>query len=985
MILIFYLFVAYSILHIEKIINNVIIKKGGNMFGRWKYLILAVFAFITIACGIMIPFVNINYDNSKYLPADNKIKEGLDLLESEFGSSGYLLVMVEGVANAERINELKELLSVDDVNHVDYRVKDDKVLMQVVLAESDYSARTQEAIGDIVKRLDEAGYNYYMSGQSYLTYYFNQMVKKQLPRILLIIIPIVFLILTLMTTSFIEPALFAVVTGVAIVLGMGTNIIFPEISYLTYAVSPVLQLALCMDYSIIMFSRYRHYRKQNLSRNEALTKAWKTSLVPVLASSLTTVAGFVAIMFMKYRIGADVGLVLAKAILFSLITVIFMLPALIILFDKLIEKTSHRSFFSLLKKDRGGLKAGYNKYIFRSRFVVPALALVIIGVAFFLQLNTKYIYSDTAPTYDLKEIKESRDNIKDNFGLSNQAVILIKRDRDIAPLLTGLEELRYEGENYITSVFAYTKQYTKEELKHYLKDYEIDDATLNLLFNYVNGSAPAKTTVSFEEIAALIDIAPGFETELSAGEMASALSGFIDAEAEDLSAAYEIMGVERTSVVALVGFFAGSYTLSESVSLIGDLVSPEELAAVYQDMGATELTLAEITGYYNSLFASDYNKNEMFFILKGMASADELARIYAFAEKDAMTVKELIFVFTAPYDEGTMKMLLPEVAGEKISAAFGALAAAGKLSGDGKITLGEFAGFLIENYAAGLTEEEISLLRGKTEKLSEMAGFVEKIATIERIYPLASSASAFDLSLLNQISAIDREAITSQFMSEGYQRVILTVDLEDESETSFGFFTELENLLEEEEGEYYLISSTATIMAIKESSSRDHIVTLAISVGLIFLIIALSFKSIFVPLLLIVVIQGAIFINMAIANVAGTRIIFLGYLIVNCIQLGATIDYGILYTDRYLSHRGKSSRAESVANATSEALPTIMTSGLILFCAGMVLSAVSGIPVVALMGRLIGVGGLISVAMILFVLPQTLLLADRVLLKKGAN
>ena len=748
MILIFYLFVAYSILHIEKIINNVIIKKGGNMFGRWKYLILAVFAFITIACGIMIPFVNINYDNSKYLPADNKIKEGLDLLESEFGSSGYLLVMVEGVANAERINELKELISVDDVNHIDYRVKDDKVLMQVVLAESDYSARTQEAIGDIVKRLDEAGYNYYMSGQSYLTYYFNQMVKKQLPRILLIIIPIVFLILTLMTTSFIEPALFAVVTGVAIVLGMGTNIIFPEISYLTYAVSPVLQLALCMDYSIIMFSRYRHYRKQNLSRNEALTKAWKTSLVPVLASSLTTVAGFVAIMFMKYRIGADVGLVLAKAILFSLITVIFMLPALIILFDKLIEKTSHRSFFSLLKKDRGGLKAGYNKYIFRSRFVVPALALVIICVAFFLQLNTKYIYSDTAPTYDLKEIKESRDNIKDNFGLSNQAVILIKRDRDIVPLLTGLEELRYEGENYITSVFAYTKQYTKEELKHYLKDYEIDDATLNLLFNYVNGSAPEKTTVSFKEIAALIDVTLGFETELS---------------------------------------------------------------------------------------------------------------------------------------------------------------------------------------------------------------------------------------------AIDREAITSQFMSEGYQRVVLTVDLEDESETSFGFFTELENLLEEEAGEYYLISSTATIMAIKESSSRDHIVTLAISVGLIFLIIALSFKSLFAPLLLIVVIQGAIFINMAIANVAGTRIIFLGYLIVNCIQLGATIDYGILYTDRYLSHRGKSSRAESVANATSEALPTIMTSGLILFCAGMVLSAVSGIPVVALMGRLIGVGGLISVAMILFVLPQTLLLADRVLLKKGAN
>jgi predicted RND superfamily exporter protein len=124
---------------------------------------------------------------------------------------------------------------------------------------------------------------------------------------------------------------------------------------------------------------------------------------------------------------------------------------------------------------------------------------------------------------------------------------------------------------------------------------------------------------------------------------------------------------------------------------------------------------------------------------------------------------------------------------------------------------------------------------------------------------------------------------------------------------------------------------------------------------------------------------------MAIANVAGTQIIFLGYLIVNCIQLGATIDYGILYTDRYLDRRKHEDRRASVEGAISDSLPTILTTGLILFGAGMVLSAVSGIPVVALLGRLIGIGGLISVLMIIFVLPQVLLLADRLLHKKGAQ
>lgn len=955
------------------------------MFGKWKYLILAVFALAAVACGIMIPFVRINYDNSKYLPADNEVKAGLELLEEEFGSSGYLLVMVEDVPTMAEIAAIKELLVVEGVNHVDYQRNGDDVLFQVVLAESDYSEATQDAVGEISDRLTEAGYRYYMSGQSYLTYYFNDMIKKQLPRILIIVIPIVFLILTIMTTSFIEPLLFAIVTGVAIVLGMGTNLFFPRVSYLTYSVSPVLQLALCMDYSIIMLSRYRHYRKQELSRDEAITKAWKTSLVPVLASSLTTVAGFVAVMFMKYRIGMDVGLVLTKAIIFSLITVIFMLPALIVIFDKLIDKTTHRSVLALFKKEGAGIKSGYNKYIFRTRLAIPVIVLILIGVAFFLQLKTNFIYSDTASTYDLEEIKESREKIRSGFGLTNQVVILLDRDRDITSLLAGLENLRYEGENYITSVFAYTKQYSKEELKSYLKDYDVTDEALDLLYYYVNGTDGTKTTMSFAEVAELVSVIKGFETEMTAAEMAAALSNFIPISAEDLEFAYEMMGVGKTSVFALIDMFNNSYTLAESVELLHDFAEADELAMVYQALGAMELQLSDITGYLVASFTAARPKAEMLFALQGKATADDLDLIYAFAGKEELSLKELIAILTAKYSEAVMKMLLPEVAGEKITGAYVALGMAGQLDEEGKISLGMFANFLLENFADALTPEETALLSGKAAQFMGLTALSEKMALLEQVHPIFVTAASFDLELVSGIAAVDRETLLAQFVSDEYQRIILTVDLEEESETSFDYFAEMQSLLNREVGEYYLVSSTATIMAIKDSSNRDYIITTAISVGLIFLIIALSFKSFIVPLLLIIVIEGAIFINMAIANVAGTQIIFLGYLIVNCIQLGATIDYGILYTDRYLDRRKHEDRRASVEGAISDSLPTILTTGLILFGAGMVLSAVSGIPVVALLGRLIGIGGLISVLMIIFVLPQVLLLADRLLHKKGAQ
>ncbi|MCK9536450.1 MAG: MMPL family transporter [Bacilli bacterium] len=954
------------------------------MFRKFKVLIIIVFALISIVCAILIPFVNINYDNSSYLPVDSKAKAGLELLESEFGSSGYLLVMVEDITSQDEINDLRAVLAIDNVNKIDYRVKEDKVLFQIVLEENDHSVATQETVSNIITLLKNENYKYYMSGQSYLTYHYNQMIKHQLPKIILLVIPIVLLILVVMTTSYIEPLLFLIVIGIAIVLNMGTNIFLPNVSYLTYSISPVLQLALCMDYSIILLSRYRHYKKQNFSKNEAINKAWKTSLVPILSSSLTTVAGFVAIMFMKYRIGFDVGIVLSKGVLLSLVTVIFLLPVLILLCDKLMERTQHRSLLALFKKrgDRVDLNGRYNKFIYRARYIIPGIAVVVIGLAIYFQLHNKFIYSDIAPTYDMKEIKESRENIKDNFGLNNQVVILLDNEYDPKALLELLGNLKYQNDNYITSIYAYTQQYTKDEIKEFLKDYDIESVKIDLLFDFININNPVKTTVSFQEIAECIDIFGKFKIEYEINELKALLNQFVEVGDMELALVYQLMGVSQTSVASIIVFFDTPYSFTESSVIFNGLLSGDELQAVYATLDEVNLSLFQIIGYYNNLFNTDYDKNTMFTILGGLVNLNDLGLLYSMAEVEAMNIKDLITIFTAKYDENAMKLLLADLDDAKIANAYQALNSAGTLDEEGKISIGDFVNFVLENYAPYLSEEENAALQTAMIKISYLGNYHDKIKMIETISPFLEQASVFDFTQLSFVETINKETITSQFINDNYQRIILAVDLDDESEKSFGYFEKMISILEEETDEYYLISSTSTIMTIKDTSNRDYIITTVISIGLIFLIIALSFKSFLIPIILIIVIEGAIFINMAIPSLVGNKIIFMGYLIVGCIQLGATIDYGILYADRYLEHRKNHNRLNSINNATRDSLPTIMTSGLILFCAGVVLSTVSSIPVISMLGRLIGIGGLVSVISILFFLPQIFLLTDRWFLKK---
>jgi predicted RND superfamily exporter protein len=199
----------------------------------------------------------------------------------------------------------------------------------------------------------------------------------------------------------------------------------------------------------------------------------------------------------------------------------------------------------------------------------------------------------------------------------------------------------------------------------------------------------------------------------------------------------------------------------------------------------------------------------------------------------------------------------------------------------------------------------------------------------------------------------------------------------EESDSSFAFFHQLqEKMTQEITGSFHIISRSSAVMEIKEMSDSDYAVTTLISILAVFVIIMLSFRSLTVPFILIVLIEGAVFINMAIPALSHEPLIFMGYIIVSCLQLGATIDYAILTTHRYLENRRSHDRRQSMFRTIDESFGSIVTSGLILTVAGFILATVSPIPVIASMGRLIGFAGAISMTLVLIALPQVLYLSD---------
>lgn len=837
-------------------------RKIARLVVNHKIITLIVFAVLVVGAVICVPFVmkKINYNDALYLPKNSQLTLGLNDMYSQFGEGGNSTLMIKGITAAEQVELNKEIEALDNISQViwiddlllsekitagedvpelfrgqklsqvlgqedakfvamtldllrmiqndipkedrgtvsdilnyinerpsildknskdEYKVKypdydadykafyttikallnlvsdgvtgfsldgeaigaigdqiagfykqDSKgnnTLLQIAFTTSDYDIKTQKCIDDIMALLEEKGYEgkFSMIGNAAMTHNAVSVTNEVTGKAMMLAGAAVLIILFITTTSYFEPVVLLITMGVAIALNMGSNIIMPNVSYLTNSVASVLQLALTMDYSIYLINRFRLEKRRGLSSNEAMVEAMSNGFTAILSACLTTVASFIALMFMKYRLGLDMGIVLAKGVIFSMVSVFFLLPVLVLFFEKVIDKTTHKTFNLSLRKFSNGL--------LKTRGWVPFVLIAFIVMGGIFQAQNNFTYGQQASLGgEGTPIHQARLDVEEVFGIQNQGIVLLNEamfDDNKNGYLDSLKVINAEG-----------KEVEQEGTEKWLYD--------------------------------------KYETDL----------------AVKLRALPEIRDVQSWSEIERAG---------------ADFMLPDS---------------------FKQQFIGQNGGRRIVMFIDLPEEGPETATLV-----------------------GTINGLVEEVYGEKIK------------------------------------------------------------QTGADVYHLGNSMATEE---------------------------------------------------------------------IKNIVTSDYDIISYVSLGLVALIVMLAFKSITIPIILVVVIQGSVYINMAIPFFQGSPIVFVGYMLVSGILLGATIDYAIVLTDHYMENRKTMNKYVSMQHALADSVRTIMTSAGILTFAGLALTLTSKeSPSVGVFGSAVFRGGVLSFVMCVTLLPQLLVIFDGLIRK----
>ncbi|MFH0992994.1 MAG: MMPL family transporter, partial [bacterium] len=337
---------------------------------KFRKFFMAAFLVALIVAGVLQSRVAVNYDLTDYLPADSEFMAAYALSGEQFGTSSVIRMMVGEVSNAETVVIRENLLAIAAVKAVvinDYDPAADAVLFTITFQEGMTNAEAIAAVDDI--RTCPTGKPVYLSGSLINHLAIQESSAAESLRTVLLLIPIILIILLLTSTSWIEPLISLMVILVAIVISMGTNVIFVDgISFITKSILAALTMAISMDYSIFLLHAFKDARRRGLAPAAATIDAIKSSFTTITVSSLTTVAGFAALLVMRFTLGGDMGLVFAKAILIALLTVLFLMPGLLMLSYRWIEKTAHKEWLPSFKK--------LGAFAVRHRLAILILAVV---------------------------------------------------------------------------------------------------------------------------------------------------------------------------------------------------------------------------------------------------------------------------------------------------------------------------------------------------------------------------------------------------------------------------------------------------------------------------------------------------------------------------------------------------------------------------------------------------------------------------------
>ena len=455
-------------------------RKVTDFIVKARYVFLTLFVILAIFSLYLGTKVNINEDIMKYLPETSEIKIGKDIMDEEFieQDSSVLNVMFKGLSDTEKEDTLKKLESINGVSSVLYENTDeynrDKYTLYVLNVDDYDHSKTAENVYNEVKEMKPEA----MSGSIYSKW-------KPVLQIWIVVVAIAMamIILTILSESYIEPWLYLISIGVAVFINKGTNIIFPSVSNITDSIVAILQLALSMDYSIMLSNRYRQEREKEKDKTKAMKNALYNSFKAILSSSITTVVGLLALVFMSFTIGRDLGLVLAKGVVLSLVSIFFCLPGLLVLCDKLIMNSKKKTINFNLK--------GLGKYSYKTRWVQLVFIIVSFIAAYILKGNIGILYTGT-----------QQDEVGKHFPSTNQIAIIYenKYDEIITKYCKSIEDDEKANQvlcygNTINEKLAYNE--LNQKFKDLGQDTEIDDYLIKIIYyNYYNKNTKDSMTLS---------------------------------------------------------------------------------------------------------------------------------------------------------------------------------------------------------------------------------------------------------------------------------------------------------------------------------------------------------------------------------------------------------------------------------------------------------------------------------------------------------
>lgn len=1028
---------------------------------KFRYILLAVMTVLTAFCLTLFPRININDDMTRYLPDDSGMKEGIDSLKTYFPEIDMNAYVIKAMFSAveDRIsleNELKGIEGVAGITSVEE--KEGLTLFQLSV---EHGADTKVTASLISGRYGDS---------VVVEHNANSIMPDNMVIILIIGVIIVFGILFLMCSSFVEALLFILTIGMAVILNMGTNALLSSVSMLTNTIVAVLQLVLSMDYSIILMNRFRQIQKGEQDIDKAMSMALKQASPSILSSGLTTIVGLLALMFMKFKIGMDLGSVLAKGVFFSLISIYTILPALILIFYKGIKKTEKKVF--LMPTDR------LSGFELKFRIPLAVLFVIIFGLSIYLSGKTELSYAS---------IWESRINKsfqpKNSFSLlyrtsSEDRIIALSDSLDSDPEV--LMMLDYPS--------LFKKEMTAEEMCGNIQtlmsvlpampgadipDIHFDQKLLSpdmLRVLYYAASHPVRDEkMSFEDMIQLGEEASrsgllpeGLDVETSIGKFMNQEEQ-IEPEIETITtpdapvapvlAAPEVPQADtvRKEVIEEPEKVAqpekGHMSLSEiakpTVDESGD--DPYGLRGKYNftkeklNTPMSSAEIAEYLGFSNSQasaafsmakkrngtmtpdefidymidkvlnnkllrkFISDKQAEGLHYIREEMdavLSAPDIQAVQAQVEPVSVSPE-----ITDVVDIDTPPVSVPE----PVQPVIHDVSVSPEIFAPVEITPMER---LAEMYASG---QKYSA--GQIYKALHRAGIdIADEGTVNLMFTYYGSRHNFNDSTRMSLDGIvdflsDVVAVSddySAFLDDSVRTMLLGLRgmVDDgvkmmrkdewsmaavvtgypiESDETFKFVERVISDCNEELGSdnFYFVGESVMYKEMKDGFRRELTFLTLLTIFSIFLIVALTFKSVLIPAILVLTVMTGVNINVFFSGIGDRTMLYLAYLIVQSILIGATIDYGILFTNYYLGfRRGGQDKAEALRNAYRDSIHTIMTSGLIIIVAPFIMSQLLTDPTICSILSSLTFGALSVILLIVFVLPAVLAASDKIILHR---